>query len=60
MTSGTVENKQLGTVLVVAEKSADGKSMSVTISQQATVEELKMILDSINEHIGEGVKTSIQ
>jgi len=60
MESGTAENKQLGTVLVVAEKSADGKSMSVTISQKATVEELKMIMDSINEHIGEGVKTSIQ
>lgn len=60
MESGTAENKQLGTVLVVAEKSADGKSMSVTISQQATVEELKMIVDSISEHIGEGVKTSIQ
>lgn len=60
MESGTAENKQLGTVLVVAEKSADGKSMSVTISQKATVEELKMIMDSISEHIGEGVKTSIQ
>lgn len=60
MESGTAENKQLGTVLVVAEKSADGKSMSVTISQKATVEELKMILDSINEHIGTDAKASIQ
>lgn len=60
MTEIAGERKQTGTVLVVCEKAEDGKSMSVFVSDKATVKDLNMIMESIGEHIKGSGKSPIQ